>query len=432
MEFLERSAATCLFYFEDECPLLREDCDVSTYSSLNSVEVMPLETGLSVARLMFKNKTKMRTVLQLLKSVGCKLRKVEEHEIVIGTKDSHIRQHALYKQMDRNMHSNARRDFDRERYVEDGLVLLRNTAAREHKAYEGAKSMEQVAGSSSTSLSDARLADLVQHEADFRREREAFLEQMKQLDLVRQMRQQNARLVKVSKARLAARTKEIDALNARHEQETRRVRAAMRWQRAFYRIVMDRRRARLEEQRAELERDRAHLKRRAEEIEQDELILKRRKQAAEQEIQAKIKEWDREMCIMNTKSKPNSHIFDDDARKANDAMDWVSELMQTYCANTSMGTMQFLKKVLRIPAFRKDTVGILAVDINSDTLESANKVVRRMRLYYHPDKQNDPILNDLWRMFADHMTKALNEFNEIMNQDFRPSPPQRLFPLWGA
>ena len=438
----DRTASTCLFYYEGDCPLLT--CDMSAYGSLNSVEIMALEGNLRICKLIFKHKMKMRTVLQLLQHVGMEPKNVEDELIVTGRIDRPLRQHPMWKKMERNMHSNPRRDLDRERYVDDGLLTLRTAAMKESVVIgEGAKvsNINNINNSAATNNNnnDERAAQLLEHEAAFRRERESFMGAMQRWQVVEHMQQAlTAKLNELDEWKRTLEAKSLEEKNlymsqrgaemAALDASVRKLRAAALWQRLFYKTVLARRQLILEGVHAEVERERHYMQRKMQELEEEVSLAKRRR--LEPSVEEQQKQWDREIAIFNTKCQPFANLFDNDPYKTKDAMDWLDDIVGAYKDVETVGTMYTLKRMLRAPAFRKDAFGVATTGIESDTKEDAIKLLRRMLVYYHPDKQSDPVLTDQWRIFSGHMTRALTDLNASVNSgDFRPTTAHRLFPL---
>jgi hypothetical protein len=76
------------------------------------------------------------------------------------------------------------------------------------------------------------------------------------------------------------------------------------------------------------------------------------------------------------------------------------------------GTFEVIHFIKKNKDTLKDESGFNTDDIKEDNATASNKILLRMLVYYHPDKQ-DPALGEYWKKFAEHMTKKLNEAREL-------------------
>lgn len=76
------------------------------------------------------------------------------------------------------------------------------------------------------------------------------------------------------------------------------------------------------------------------------------------------------------------------------------------------GTFEVIHFIKKNKEYLKDECGFNTDDIKEDTATTSNKVLLRMLVYYHPDKQ-DSSLGEYWKKLAEHMTRKLNEAREL-------------------
>ncbi len=168
----------------------------------------------------------------------------------------------------------------------------------------------------------------------------------------------------------------------------------------------------------------------------------REKQCDEREIQLQLQQQkcnDLEQELSTRKRKCNDQDVDIDMvtkkiLKKNIFSDSISSA--EYAANkfhscihdhlfTVPGTLAIVKKIKKNCDFFKDADQFLTSDILQDTEENAKKVLKRMALYYHPDKQ-EAETNNAWKHFASFAIKYVNDFR---TKPYKKSAKSEWFPL---